>query len=319
MTQIDGELSDRHNSGRSVKVVHFSDGTRIVYKPKDLRLDAAWACAVDRLNDAGAPFFLKTVRVCPRDGYGWAEFVEHDECLHRSGFDTFFRRAGGWLCLFHLFAGTDMHEQNLIGAGDHPVPVDLEMLLQPRPPSEVDLNPEMKSAALAGERIVESVTMTGLLPTYVRTPENTVVGVGGLSGVQLAYPEIQWERINTDAMKPVKQSRIDSTLKNLPRLGDEQAQLGDYLNSLISGFEAYAEFLCRNKPETVGPGLFEGFEALPMRRVLRITRFYYLLLERLKDHRNMADGVEWSAHLDFVARFSDWDRPADPLWPVFEV
>jgi hypothetical protein len=37
VAKIDGGLSDRHNDGRSVLVVTFEDGTRVVYKPKDLR------------------------------------------------------------------------------------------------------------------------------------------------------------------------------------------------------------------------------------------------------------------------------------------
>ena len=32
----------------------------------------------------------------------------------------------------------------------------------------------------------------------------------------------------------------------------------------------------------------------------------------------MADGAEWSAHLDFVARLMDCDKSADPLWPLLK-
>lgn len=30
----------------------------------------------------------------------------------------------------------------------------------------------------------------------------------------------------------------------------------------------------------------------------------------------MSDGAEWSANLDFAARFSNWEKPFDPIWPV---
>ena len=66
----------------------------------------------------------------PRDGYGWTEFVNHTGCADAKGHKRFFRRAGAWLALFHWFAGTDMHRENIIADGDHPVPIDLEMLLQ---------------------------------------------------------------------------------------------------------------------------------------------------------------------------------------------
>src|SRR5262249_27901249 len=66
-----------------------------------------------------------------------------------------------------------------------------------------------------------------------------------------------------------------------------------------------------------GARLFEGFDGLRTRRVLKNTRFYFLLLERLKDYRSMKDGAEWSAQLDFVARFADWGKEEeDPLWSI---
>ena len=46
------------------------------------------------------------------------------------GCKRFFRRAGAWLALFHCFAASDMHQENMIAAGDHPVPIDLETILQ---------------------------------------------------------------------------------------------------------------------------------------------------------------------------------------------
>ena len=40
---VEGELSDPHNGGHSVLILRFEGGGRVVYKPKDLRLDVAWA------------------------------------------------------------------------------------------------------------------------------------------------------------------------------------------------------------------------------------------------------------------------------------
>src|SRR5262245_12483793 len=42
VVNIEGSLSDPHNGGHSVLVARFEGNSRIVYKPKDLRLDAAW-------------------------------------------------------------------------------------------------------------------------------------------------------------------------------------------------------------------------------------------------------------------------------------
>ena len=41
---------NRHNFGRTVTIIGFQDGSRVVYKPKDLRVDAACHALIERLN-----------------------------------------------------------------------------------------------------------------------------------------------------------------------------------------------------------------------------------------------------------------------------
>ena len=132
VAKIESDVSDPHNGGRSVRVVAFADGSRVLYKPKDLRLDIAWRGLAGRLNQAGAPVELKAVHAIARDGYGWTEFIEHAG-TDAEGCKRFFRRAGAWLALFHCFAAADMHQENMIAAGDHPVPIDLETILHATP------------------------------------------------------------------------------------------------------------------------------------------------------------------------------------------
>jgi type 2 lantibiotic biosynthesis protein LanM len=62
--------------------------------------------------------------------------------------------------------------------------------------------------------------------------------------------------------------------------------------------------------------LLKDFAGLPVRKVVRPTRFYYMLLRRLQNHRSMGDGIVWSAQADFMARLADWDKDSDPLWPL---
>ncbi len=131
VAKIEGGLSDPHNGGHAVLIVTFADGGRVAYKPKDLRLDVAWHALIERLNGANPPVALRAARAIARDGYGWTEFIAHAGCADASACARFFRRAGALLALFHVFATTDMHQENMIAAGDQPVPVDLETILQP--------------------------------------------------------------------------------------------------------------------------------------------------------------------------------------------
>jgi type 2 lantibiotic biosynthesis protein LanM len=313
---FEGNLSDPHNEGRSVRIVSFEDGARVVYKPKDLRLDAAWRALVERLNGAQAPIALKAAHAIARDGYGWTEFIDHAACPDAEGFARFFRRAGGWLALFHCFAATDMHQENMIACGDHPVPIDLEMILQAGAEERSAEAPEDFAFAAAAEIVGNSVTAVGLLPAYGRSPDNIVFAVGGMTADWNAKTEITWDKINSDAMRPAKSNQAAKNSPNLPHADGRNAKFGDHVDDFVEGFAEYANFLLRHGRGAGRGELFEGFAGAPVRNVIRATRFYYMLLQRLRNHKTMDDGVIWSAQADFIARLSDWQSENNPLWPL---
>jgi type 2 lantibiotic biosynthesis protein LanM len=309
---IEANLSDPHHGGRSVHILTFEDGARVVYKPKDLRADAAWHALIERLNIAHAPVQLKAARAIARDGYGWAEFVAHSGCADAQGCAEFYRRAGAWLALFHCFAATDMHQENWIAAGDHPVPIDLEMILQAPADEDNAQDAEGQAVDAAREIVAASVMMVGLLPGYARSPDNAVISFGGMTAEWNSKIRIKWNAINSDGMRPMKVTEPAADIPNLPHVNGAYARIGGYVDVFIAGFEAYATFL-RRTPER---GLFDGFTDVALRKVIRPTKFYDMLLQRLRNHRTMDDGVVWSAQADFLARLSDWDKDNDLLWPL---
>jgi type 2 lantibiotic biosynthesis protein LanM len=315
IAKIEGQLSDPHNRGHSVQIVSFEDGRRVVYKPKDLRLDAAWYALVGRLNRADPTVDLKAVRTIARDGYGWTEFVDHTGCTDQQAFKRFFRRAGAWLALFHCFAASDMHRENMIAAGDHPVPIDLEMILQATPEEQRSHDLEGQAFEAAMETISNSVSMVGLLPAYGRSSDNAIFASGGMTSDRNSKTTRGWSNINSNEMRPAKSKKVSDTFPNLPHVDGRYAKLGDHIDDVVAGFEDYAKFLLRWSRDAKQVGLFDGFAGLPVRKLIRPTQFYYLLLQRLKDHRTMDDGVAWSAQIDFIARLANWDKDSDVIWP----
>ena len=312
---IDGDISDRHNGGRSVLIVTFEDGARIVYKPKDLRLDVGWHDLIVRLNRSAPPVELRAARAIARESYGWTEFIEHTGCADRECCEKFFRRAGAWLALFHCFAATDMHQENVIAAGDHPVPIDLETILQSSALTSKTRAAEETAQDAAADIIANSVMTVGLLPAYGRAPDNSVFAMGGLTADWNSKVKITWNSINTDEMRPSKTTIVNNTNPNLPHVGGRYAKYSEHLDAFIAGFEDYARFLERRTRGADQGSLFEGFERVPIRKVVRPTRFYSMLLQRLKNHRSMDDGVMWSAQADFIARLADWQQNSDAKWP----
>jgi type 2 lantibiotic biosynthesis protein LanM len=312
---IEGGLSDLHNGGHAVHIVRFEDGSQVVYKPKDLRLDAAWHDVVERLNRDGAPVDLRAARAIARDGYGWSEFIEHAGCTDQEGVGRFFRRAGAWLALFHCFVARDMHQENLIAAADHPVPIDVEVIFQGKPKQQKDRDAEAEAFAAAIETVDNSVSVVGLLPAYGRSADNRIFGTGGLNSEPISTAEQGWSNINSDAMRPLKLKKANVVSPNLPHVGGCYSRFRDHIEDFIGGFARYAAFLMRLK-EATKKELIENFAGLPVRKIVRSTQFYYMLLLRLKDHRTMGEGVEWSAQADFISRLADWSSEEDVSWPL---
>ncbi len=314
VTSIEGRLSDPHKFGRTVHIIGFEDGSRVVYKPKDLRVDAAWAALVDRLNDSGPPVDLRAMRVIAQPDYGWTEFIPHTNCADPQDFRLFFRRAGAWLALFYVFVGVDMHQENIVASASHPVPIDLEMILQASDTRfHLDHTDDTDQAFPAAmQTVIDSVVTIGLLPAYGKQGTRGIFVIGGVTSNSLPHVTVRWTDVNTDAMQPVKLVNTTETISNLPYIDGRRGSLRENLDEFMSGFGDYTRFLQQHQPRD----LLDGFTGLVVRTVIRPTRFYSFLLERMRDHRTMDDGVVWSAQADFAARLADWESDSDPIWPL---
>ena len=314
-------LSDLHNNGRSVMVIQTSDKKKFLYKPKSLDIDDVWVKLIEDMNNLLPPFRLLVPKVIKSlDGqYGWAEFIESVDCVNSTEIETFYNRAGCWLALFHIFCSTDMHEENLIAFGSYPTPVDLEMSLQASSPERELFGSGADALNTAWQKILDSVSMTGLLPSYGRTETNEIQETGGLANnKKISFFEI-WENINTDLMQPKMVEQEISDAINLPKLNGKSITLAQQIPNLIIGFERYANFLLENKGVILSFKSFARLSDTTIRKVFRPTRFYSLLLRRLKDHRNWSDGIKWSAQADFISRLVDWNRKDDPVWPFLSL
>jgi type 2 lantibiotic biosynthesis protein LanM len=312
---ISNDIADPHNFGNAVRVITFSNNQRVVYKPKSMDIDIAWANLINYLNTLNPPTKLKTANVIAKDGYGWAEFINHSACEKPDDFDLFYYRSGSWLLMFYLLSGSDMHYGNIIANGSHPVPIDLEMTSQPSNPEQNSPIEANKATNAITNELSNSISAIGLLPFYTKSANGDVFDASGLSPFSGHDLDQKWININSDRMKLIQQKTKKNSFPNVPFIKSSYAQFHNHKVEFAKGFETYAEFIqaSRNTPEF--EALISGFSNLEVRKVIRPTRFYYMLLTRLKDHRKMSDGISWSAQADFISRFTEWDEK-DPLWPL---
>ena len=166
------------------------------------------------------------------------------------------------------------------------------------------------------ETVANSVMMVGLLPAYGRSPDNKIFAIGGMTSDWNSKTKLTWNNINSDEMRPAKTKEAGETTPNLPHVDGRYAKFGDHIDDFVAGFEDYAKFLLRRAGTPSREGCSTALPAFRSARSFVPTRFYYMLLQRLKNHRTMDDGVIWSAQADFIARLADWENDSDPLWPL---
>ena len=251
------DCGDRHHGGRAVAILRFEDGARCVYKPKDLRVAAVFLELVRWLNARGLPWPLATRWMRARAAYAWEEYVPFRECAAHGGVTRFYHRLGEQLRLFQLLEARDMWLDNLVAAGEHPVFVDLEMLLQPRRAGRPHATP---AAREADRRLRESPVNVGILsmPVVVRPGQP---------------PE------DLGAMTPPRKFRSpvpggDGWIRHeyTPHLAGVPARSADHLSPLLEGYRAMHATLLRHRGALSAPdGPVEALAALPVRFIHRHT------------------------------------------------
>lgn len=309
-------LSDLHNGGRSVCVLSLQESPSLVYKPRSVSAEFAWQGFLEWVNERLPSVKLRAMQVLKYHDYGWCEFIDGSVEINESRVQTFFHRAGVLLGLLHLLAATDMHEENLVACGEHPILVDLEMLFQPEIAKQTPAGAEvLRANSLARDLIANSMLETGFLPMIVKTPETATVGQGGLSHHPLFGPrKVGWIHINRFQMTPQLEAGERLQLFNLPKVDGNSARLLDHWDTLKQGVELALRFAIAHKSDLLKEGgPLERFKGIPIRIIVRPTRYYEMLIRRLLDFRMMSDTQSWSCQADFSARFEL--SPDQPIWP----
>jgi len=286
LVELRTAVGDGHRRGRSVALLRFADGTRLVYKPRSLAAHRHFNDVLAWFNARTTGPALRAAAVVERDGYGWAEFVPHRPCRDAYEFEAFYERQGALLAVMHALDGTDLHFENVIACGGEPVLVDLETLFHP---------PALSAAAQAApdpawQALESSVDRVGLLPRLLLGEESALdlSGLGGDAGERWPIDSVSWGDAGTDEMRLVRETHAFEASLNRPYLAadtdpgtdDGAAEPADFTEALVAGFRAAYDTIVAGRDELVGPrGLLHRFARDEVRVVLRATRVYAMLLE----------------------------------------
>lgn len=293
-------LADPHNGNRSVYELIFENGVSVFYKPKSLGIDEVFNDFLRELNGWGLPLGLKVYETWNRGNYGWAEKIEHVGCKDEREVREYYTRSGMLLCLFYLFGGTDVHHENLIAAGAHPVVIDLESLFHPQLSSQQVLDDP--------KAWKQSVLHVGMLPHFMLGEAGLqgvdISGLGGNDALKVPTLVPKWDALNSDEMHLVYVQPLMKKEKNTVWVGEKECVAKDYVEEIVAGFKTLYALMQEKKGLLLGSGgWLERFAYLPVRCICRPTRLYFKLLQQLLDPAHLRERAGHKEILDILPRY----------------
>jgi type 2 lantibiotic biosynthesis protein LanM len=235
---------DRHQNGRTVAFVDFADGSRVVYKPRDVTTQVVMGRFIDRLSAGYPELSPSTARTVARPGYGWTAYVAARDLPDRAEADRFYRRQGALLALLHVLRTTDMHYENVIADAGTPVLIDTETLFNAELTTAGDTDP-------AAGALAASVYRTALLPLLVIGDQGAadLSGLGGDRDGHCPTSVVDWLDPGTDRMRLVRRSFAMTGSANRPRLAGVDLDPGDHEQSIVAGFRQAYDFVAEHRAE----------------------------------------------------------------------
>ncbi len=291
LAEISPALGDLHQDGRSVRLLRFESGFRLVYKPRSLGVDIRFAELLDWLRQRGAPE-IRTPAVFDRGTHGWSEFVAPRPCASQAEAERFFQRQGALLALLHALHANDIHRSNLLAVGEHPVLLDLESLLG----ADFGQDDADSFDILADYEFESSVRRVMLLPYLREVQGGEVVDVSGLGG-EGGQPGFQeepvWENRETDEMCLASRRPTLEAEGNRPTLGDRGLDAMEFSESIVGGFQEMYRLLLRHRDQLLEEGSpLHRLAACEVRGIFRATRLYAMILRESHHPDRLRDALD---------------------------
>jgi type 2 lantibiotic biosynthesis protein LanM len=320
-------LSDPHRGGRTVAILSFrsasSQPRRVVYKPKDLRIDQAFQrllSVVPLPTPADEP--LRRVAVIARAGYGYMEWVPHQICSTDQELRHFYRNAGRLTAILHMLGCSDCHHENLIAHHTQLLLIDAETLFEGTPREHGQEAGTSTARTSLYEQISNSVIRLGLLPQWhfigrQRIPRD-VSALGIQPPERPHYQAAGWIGLNTDGMIPGSIERPARLPASLPVGVGSPNRLGDFVEDFCAGFESQLAAIAANKHrwlDSAGP--LAAFRTYRRRFVPRPTWLYLWLRAQQGESAWLVSDVVQRLLLENLARsyLLSLVRPGN--WPLF--
>ncbi len=328
ISDIQQGMSDFHRGGHSVAVLHFKESDhkeetpkRVVYKPKDMNVDSVYQRLLGIINQQIGENIFRVLKILPRQGFGFMEFVEHRPCVNDQELTNFYKNAGRLMAVLHILGCTDCHHENLIACGEQLILIDTETLLEGDVGNHTN-NDDIAISSLQ-ESMGSSVLRIGLLPQWLfigRKAHAVDISALGIVPPKSSYVEQPgWLGINSDGMFWGEvETPVDIPTSSPFPIGSSN-RLKEFQEELCEGFRIQMQqFLDYRQAWLDSDSILRDFAGLPRRIILRATRIYYLIQLQCLEPASLKNAIAYSLRLEQLARSYVLSIKIPINWAVFE-
>lgn len=285
ISQIDASQGDTHNNGRSVAIITFENGKKIVYKPRNAEIVKSYNKFMAYINKELPTNALYINPLFSSKNFSVEKYVSYIPCDNESEIADYYYRFGKLIAIISYLNGTDFHCENIIAHKYYPVIVDHETLF-----SQIgEKSYEDKYVMNLKDREFLDPMMTALLPIVAlnNNLEQRGIDVGGISGGEEAeYPSkvLVAKEVFTDNMHFINEFVKKPENQNIPKLHNNRISYEKYKGKVYEGFNEVIDFLAINK-ERINHLINQLFGNIKVRQVMKATAIYADLLKYC-DHPN---------------------------------
>ncbi|MGI2904120.1 type 2 lanthipeptide synthetase LanM family protein [Tolypothrix sp. VBCCA 56010] len=246
--------SDYHGGGKSVVIVELelnnSEPATIVYKPRCVESEAAMQGLLKHFTQHQVVEFASYKVLC-KEGYGYAEFIPSGKNYVESkqAVERFYQQLGGFLGIFYILGGGDLHHENILATDGNAFICDCETVLE-AVPYGMDKLPGT---------VFDSVFKTAMLewPSDTAADNGNQMRISGYSGgesYELSYtvPKVNDHRMSL-ALGIEHQGgvRIEVEATNRLYYQGQLVQPQDYKSEIVEGFNRIYEWFQQNPQKAI--------------------------------------------------------------------
>lgn len=292
ISKIEVSGSDSHNKGKTVLLIELKNGAKIVYKPRSLKPEIAYQEFCSKISQK-CKYPTRSIKIIDKGEYGWEEFIKASSCKSQEELKRYYYRFGILIFINYILNANDLHVENVIAQGEHPVIIDAETILDNKRDYQ-----QKNARMMLSEQIHESVLYSGLLPQYRFSRKGKAVDMSAINGQEgeeypILIPIIK--NVGTSNMRYEYGHPITKANNNLARLNGEFIEPRHFMSEISTGFkDAYNEVLNNRNSVLIHIGKFAN---LKVRHLIQDTQRYSMILHTSVHPYFMQNGKDRSLFL----------------------